>query len=43
MQAIKEFLSESDFPHIDKLRELLHDAKTISAEKEPHEISHFRS
>ena len=43
MPVIKEFLSESDFPQIEKLRELLLNAKTISAEEEPHEISHFRN
>jgi len=32
MPVIKEFLSESDFPQIEKLRELLLKAKTISAE-----------
>lgn len=42
MPIIKELLSESDFPQIEKLRELLLNAKTISAEEEPHEISHFR-
>lgn len=42
MPLIKEFLSESEFPQIEKMRELLLNAKTISAEEEPHEISHFR-
>lgn len=43
MPVIKEFLSESDFPQIEKLRELILNAKTISAEEEPHGISHFRN
>lgn len=43
LPLIEKFLSECDFPHIDKLRGLLLNAETITAEEEPHEISYFRN
>ena len=43
LPLIKKFLSECDFPHIDKLRGLLLNVKTITAEEEPHKISYFRN
>ena len=39
---INEFLTESNFPHIEELRELLRDMRTITEQEEPHSISHFR-
>ena len=43
LPMIGKFLSECDFPHIDKLRELFLNVKTITAEEEPHEVSYFRN
>ncbi len=39
---IKKFLAECEFPHIEEVRELLRDVRTISEQEEPHSISHFR-
>ena len=42
MPTIKEFLTESEFPHVEELRGLLRDVRTITEQEEPHSISHFR-
>ena len=41
--AIKTFLEECDFPHIEKMRELLHDVRTITEQEDKHVISYFRN
>lgn len=43
LPAIKEFLAKCDFPHRDKIRELLRDVKTITEQEESHEVSYFRN
>ncbi len=43
LPMIKEFLLECEFPHIEELRELLRDVRTITEQEESHEISYFRN
>ena len=37
-----KFLAECEFPHVEELRGLLRDVRTITEQEEPHNISHFR-